>query len=59
MIEFVANMNVSNKFNVAEIYEYHPPSILPYSDNNSGASSSKVGGTDAEELNTGNLDEAE
>lgn len=43
------DMNISNTFNVADIYEYHANEVL-YEDKNSGTSSSEVEETDIRRL---------
>ncbi|MCI55682.1 putative Ty3-gypsy-like retroelement pol polyprotein, partial [Trifolium medium] len=42
-------MNISNTFNVPDIYEYHTDKVL-YQDKNSGSSSSEMEETDVGKL---------
>ncbi|CAL1379540.1 unnamed protein product [Linum trigynum] len=49
VIDLPASMNISNTFNVADIYEFHEDSII-YPDTNSGSSSLQVGETNVAAL---------
>ena len=47
MVAFPPDMSISSTFNVADLYDYHPPDELD--SGNSGSSSFQMGGTYVEQ----------
>jgi hypothetical protein len=51
MVDLPADMNISPTFNVADLFEYHPPDECPSHLINSRARSFQTGETDVGQLN--------